>query len=271
MKGTVDGPDEWQFERFLASQTIQMALEGIPAFYIHSLLGTGNDYEGVERTGQNRTINRKRWDYPELRAIWRIRPRSMRACSRDEERIRIRARQPAFHPNATQFTLHLGEKLFGFWRQSLDRDQSIFAIHNVTKEEVTIPAMAINLITGMKWTDLLSGEAIDPSRGEITFAPYQCRWISNRIGGYADGAKSVLVIRYFRGPGLRRRARDAGADRKTGQHGASLRWILHGNLSALFYPRGQSHFFTARASRRCPPPTAATVRKSSAASAEAGC
>ena len=74
----------------------------------------------------------------------------------------------------------MGEKLFGFWRQSLDRDQSIFAIHNVTKEEVTIPVMSINLITGMKWVDLLSDEAVDPSRGEITFAPYQCRWISNR-------------------------------------------------------------------------------------------
>ena len=31
-----------------------------------------------------------------------------------------------------------------------------------------------------KWTDLLTGEAIDPARGEINFAPYQCRWISNR-------------------------------------------------------------------------------------------
>ena len=181
MKGTVDGPDEWQFDRFLASQTIQMALEGIPAFYIHSLLGTGNDYAGVERTGQNRTINRKRWDYSELRAELEN-PSSVhaRVLNAMKERIRIRTHQPAFHPNATQFTLHLGEKLFGFWRQSLDRDQSVFAIHNVTKEEVAIPAMSINLITGMKWADLLSGEAIDPSRGDITFAPYQCRWISNR-------------------------------------------------------------------------------------------
>lgn len=181
MKGTVDGPDEWQFERFLCSQTIQMALEGIPAFYIHSLTGTGNDYEGVERTGQNRSINRKRWDYPELRGCLDD-PDNEHAqvLAAMKERIRIRARQPGFHPNATQFTLHMGEKLFGFWRQSLDRDQSIFAIHNVTNEEVTIPVVSINLITGMRWADLLTGEAIDPARGEITFAPYQCRWISNR-------------------------------------------------------------------------------------------
>jgi len=181
MKGTVEGPDDWQFDRFLASQTIQMALEGIPAFYIHSLTGTGNDYAGVERTGQNRTINRKRWDYPELREQL-DNPTTIhaRVLAAMKARIRIRARQTGFHPNATQFTLHLGEQLFGFWRQSLDRDQSIFAIHNVSKDTVSIPAMAINLITGMTWTDLLSGDAIDPSHGEITFAPYQCRWISNR-------------------------------------------------------------------------------------------
>lgn len=181
MKGTVDGEDAWQFERFIASQTIMMGLEGIPAFYIHSLLGTGNDHAGVEKTGHNRAINRKRWDYPELR--WYLddpENEHARVLAAMKERIRIRARQPGFHPNATQFTLHFGEQLFGFWRQSLDRDQSIFAIHNVTKEEVSIPVMAVNLITGMEWKDLLSGEAIDPSRGEIIFAPYQCRWISNR-------------------------------------------------------------------------------------------
>jgi sucrose phosphorylase len=91
MKGTVDGPDEWQFDRFICSQTIQMALEGIPAFYIHSLLGTGNDYAGVERTGQNRTINRKRWDYPELRGEL-DNPDAIHARARAmKERIRIRS------------------------------------------------------------------------------------------------------------------------------------------------------------------------------------
>jgi sucrose phosphorylase len=42
LKGTAKGEDEWQIERFLCSQTIMMALEGIPAFYIHSFLATPN-------------------------------------------------------------------------------------------------------------------------------------------------------------------------------------------------------------------------------------
>ncbi|MBP1853081.1 sugar phosphorylase [Rhizobium halophytocola] len=181
LKGTVKGEDEWQVERFLCSQAIAMSLEGIPAFYIHSLLGTPNDLEGVEKAGHNRAINRRRWNYPELLARMED-PESLQAqvFAQMKRLIQIRIRQPAFHPNATQFTLQLGDKLFGYWRQSDDRSQSIFAIHNMTDEDVVLPAMALNLIGGVGWKDLLSGDVVRPAGSEIVFAPYQCRWISNR-------------------------------------------------------------------------------------------
>jgi sucrose phosphorylase len=181
MKGTVEGADDLQFERFLCSQTIVMALEGLPAFYIHSLLATPNDHAGVEKTGINRAINRHRWDYPTLREHLAD-PDSIhtRVLTEMKRRISVRIRQKAFHPNATQFTLHLGDDFFGFWRQSINREQSIFAIHNVTREHGSIPTHAINLIGGESWVDLLSGEEITANDGTIDFAPYQCRWISNR-------------------------------------------------------------------------------------------
>jgi sucrose phosphorylase len=91
----------------------------------------------------------------------------------------IRCRQKAFHPNATQFTLQLGSAVFGFWRQSLDRDQSIFALHNVSRHAIALPAVSINLIGGEDWVDLLTGEAVNEAGGTIAFAPYQCRWIAN--------------------------------------------------------------------------------------------
>jgi len=97
-----------------------------------------------------------------------------------KRRIDIRRRQRAFHPNATQFTLQLDQRIFGLWRQSLDRDQSIFALHNVSADALEIDPFAINLIEGEDWVDLISGEAIDPADRVIPFAPYQCRWITNR-------------------------------------------------------------------------------------------
>lgn len=179
MSRTFAGEETLKIERFLCSQAIVMSLEGVPAFYIHSLLATPNDLDGVERRGMNRAINRHRWNYPDLRARLDD-PASdqARVLGEMQRRLRLRARQPAFHPNATQLTLQLDDRILGIWRQSLDRTQSIFALHNVSAEEVVIDAFALNLIDDEDWRDLLSGEAV-VSDGEIRFAPYQSRWISN--------------------------------------------------------------------------------------------
>ena len=181
MRRTFKGEDTHHIARFLCSQTIVMSLEGIPAFYIHSLLATPNDHEAVARRGMNRAINRHRWDYPTLlEKLDDPASTQSRVLSALSTRLKIRRRQPAFHPNATQFTLTLDERVFGVWRQSLDRDQSIFALHNVSDEVVLIPITAINLIEDEDWRDLLTGEPIHASGPHIPLEPYQCRWIANR-------------------------------------------------------------------------------------------
>ena len=178
--GTVEGPDEFQFERFIVSQAIVMSLEGIPAFYIHSLVASRNDLEGVQRLGYNRAINRRAIEAgPLLDSLEDETSLPARTFNAIKAMLAIRSRQPAFHPNATQFTLQLGEQLFGFWRQSLDRSQSIFAIFNLTSQETTIPVMSLNLIGGDNWEDLLTGELIKTNSPDIVFAPYQTRWITN--------------------------------------------------------------------------------------------
>ena len=184
LKGTFDGADAHQFARFLTSQTIVMALEGIPAFYIHAMLATPNDHNKVARTGMKRAINRHNWDYPELQKLLDD-PGSVssQVLTALKGRIAVRAAQPAFHPNATQFTLNTDDRIFGVWRQSLDRDQSIFALHNVSDQTVTIDLVALNLIEGDSWFDLLSGDVIEPVAASLEFAPYQCRWITNRQYG----------------------------------------------------------------------------------------
>ena len=182
LKGTMKGQDDLQIDRFLAAQSIVMALEGIPAFYIHVLLATSNDLAGVEKTGLNRAINRHRWDYPALNAeLSDPQSTQSRVLTEMKRRISIRGRQPAFHPNATQFTLQLDDRIFGIWRQSLERDQSIFALHNVSDETVEIDPVSINLIDGHDWYDLLTGEVIHTHSQKIQLAPYQCRWISNHL------------------------------------------------------------------------------------------
>lgn len=181
-KGTFAGEDEFQVERFLCSQTIMMGLEGVPAFYIHSLLATPNDHAGVKRTSRNRSINRHRWDNQELRALLAD-PTSVQSKVLREllRRIRLRGEQPAFDPSATQFTLNLKPVFFGFWRQSRDRQQSIFAVHNLTNQPQELALEDLNLISTDPWCDLLAHQDMQGIYGTLDLEPYQCVWLSNRI------------------------------------------------------------------------------------------
>ncbi|MGC1195530.1 MAG: alpha-amylase family glycosyl hydrolase [Geitlerinemataceae cyanobacterium] len=183
LKGTAKGEDKWQIDRFLCSQTIVMALEGIPAFYIHSLLATHNDEDNLQRTGRNRSINRHRWN-EELLEEKLSDPKSEHKIVLQElcRRIQIRRRQTAFHPNATQYTLHPGNKsLFAFWRQNMTRDQSIFCIHNLSDRTQKLRLSDLNLIGIDSWCDLLSDKQIEDLYATLTLKPYQCTWITNKF------------------------------------------------------------------------------------------
>ncbi len=184
-RGTLEGADEWVEDRFICAHAIMLALEGIPGIYIHSLLGTGNDYERLEQTGHNRSINRRQWGFDEISRLLdgddNTHGRTYRRLIR---LMQIRRRQAAFHPNATQFTLHLGESLFGFWRQSADRRQSIFCIHNVTRQPQDLRLSDINLIDTDAWYDLVDDRPIEDLDGTISIRPYQGLWITNRFTGH---------------------------------------------------------------------------------------
>ncbi|MEL6384052.1 MAG: alpha-amylase family glycosyl hydrolase [Cyanobacteria bacterium J06626_18] len=188
MQGTVEGKDEWQIQRFLCSQTIMMSLEGIPAFYIHSLLATHNNHEGVKETGHNRTINRHKWDVDALNQALAD-PETPHAIVLAELRrlIKIRRRQRAFHPNATQYTLHPPTPaIFAFWRQSMARDQSIFSIHNLSKQPQELNLADLNLLNTDEWVDLISGDRIASIEDTYMLQPYQSLWITNKVDSARD-------------------------------------------------------------------------------------
>ena len=158
-----------------------LALEGLPAIYIHSLLGTENNREGLARTGRARTINRYQWGTSDLQSALADPQLHHREVFDEMKRlIRIRSEQEAFHPNATQYTLHFGNQIFAFWRESMDRGQSIFALHNVSNEPQSIPLIELNLIATESWSDLISGTRYDDLAGTIELPPYGCVWIANK-------------------------------------------------------------------------------------------
>jgi len=165
--------DSENTNRFLASQSIQYALPGVPATYIHSLLGSRNWLEGRAQTGRARTINREKLQldglFQELNNPASFRSKIFFPYLK---MIKIRRNQEAFHPNADFEILGLDPKIFAIKRSS--GSQTIYAVTNIASESVSVslPLSA----TGRKMKDLISGEDIEPN--SFSLKPYQYVWLS---------------------------------------------------------------------------------------------
>lgn len=79
--------------------------------------------------------------------------------------------------------------MFAFWRQSIDRRQSIFCLNNISDQTQQINLSDINLISTDDWVDLIGGQRFTELDSQLSLAPYQSVWLSNRLpsnGGEED-------------------------------------------------------------------------------------
>ncbi len=165
-------PEADQARRFLVSQAIMLALAGVPAVYIHSLLGSRSDIPGMLRAGQNRTINREKLEMTAVNAALE-QPGEFRAQVFRAYRAMLRRRRQlaAFHPGAAQEAVDTGlPGVFGLLRTPPGGPR-VLAVHNITPRP-----QPVNL---GQWTqqpviDLLNGDTV---AARCLLAPYQVRWL----------------------------------------------------------------------------------------------
>ncbi|MDX1796096.1 MAG: sugar phosphorylase [Hydrogenovibrio sp.] len=174
-----NGPDQWQVDRFICSQNIMMTLQGIPAFYIHSLVATPNDLDGVEKTGRTRSINRKKWDYEYLQALIESgRTSNAEVIKRLTNILQRRKKHKAFHPDTPQKVIDLGTDFFALWRDSEDLVFPLLAIHNLTNE---IKILNLAEIEGIErhsyWVNLLDNQGVSKEEDKYILQPYQSVWL----------------------------------------------------------------------------------------------
>ena len=164
-----------QKARFLCSQTIMMALQGVPALYFQSLVAAPNDQAGVHRTGSARSINRHKWQELELASrlgdpanpTAQLMPELLR-------RLRLRASRAAFDPAAAQIIHHLDPHVFALERRGTN--DRVLALHNLSGQvrRVRLP----DADKDQSWRDLLDPE-LGVHRGtEIELPPHGCRWLT---------------------------------------------------------------------------------------------
>jgi len=160
-------------DKFLAAQAIQYALPGVPATYIHSLLGSRNWTDGVQQTGRARTINREKLLVDTLVTELND-PASFRSRIFYPylNLIKVRRAQKAFHPNAEFEILDLDPKVFAIKRYC--EDQTIYALTNISSTETTVSLTGTE--TPDRMTDLFTTESIDSK--SLTLKPYQYTWLT---------------------------------------------------------------------------------------------
>lgn len=158
--------DELRLKRFMVAHSILLTIIGIPAVYVQSILGGRNYYEGVEKTGANRTINRQKYKASEIcDSLLKSGSFRNQVYRELQELIQLRRSEEAFHPNCAMRVLETNHATFG-----IVRDEKVYVLHNMSDQ-----AQTISLDAGT-YINLLTKKECDIQQ-EVILEPYQFVWL----------------------------------------------------------------------------------------------
>ena len=164
-----------QVARFMVSQAIMLSLIGVPGIYFHSMFGSRNDPQGVEKTGKLRSINREKLKLAQLEDQLAdhasIRARVFREYKR---LLHTRQRFAAFHPHGEQRVLKIDPSIFALIRYAPNSPGIMLCLHEISGEAIRA---TINLpdYSLPRAEDVLSGDIV--SLDNCPLNSYQVRWI----------------------------------------------------------------------------------------------
>ncbi|MGE8028794.1 sugar phosphorylase [Enterobacter mori] len=161
--------DNERIARFILAHAVLLSFPGVPAIYIQSVLGSRNDYEGVERLGYNRAINRKKYIAgeidSELSNTTGIRHKIFKQLS---ELIAIRRAEQVFHPDSHALFETSGKHILKIIRVAKNGER-ITALFNFSQYIQTVNS------EGRSGTELIAKQNI--SGTTLTLNPWQVMWI----------------------------------------------------------------------------------------------
>ncbi|WP_144837238.1 sugar phosphorylase [Leclercia adecarboxylata] len=164
-----ESEDNERIARFILAHAVLLSFPGVPAVYIQSILGSRNDYDGVERLGYNRAINRKKYRAGEIDAELEDN-KSLRHSiyHRLTQLIAIRRTEKAFHPDSQTIFETSGAHVFKIIRTA-DNGERITALFNFSNHQQNIHS---DIETGR---ELIVGEDIRSTT--LSLNPWQVMWI----------------------------------------------------------------------------------------------
>ena len=175
-KSDFDIDGKFYFERYISAHAIMISFEGVPAIYFNSLFGTSNDEAKYIITGNNRDINRYRWNQKViLNNLKSSKSKQSIFYKNLTNLLFIKMRQKAFHPNALRTTLNMGSKIFCFQRTSIDKKQKIICITNISSKA---QYLLLNK-KFKKWKNLIDQKIKILPNKRLKLEPFQTVWLSN--------------------------------------------------------------------------------------------
>ncbi len=163
-------------DRYLCSLLVQLALQGIPALYIHSLLATPNDHDGVEESGMARRINRRKWDHGELEELLEDpSTHHHRIFHRLVGIVQRRVQCEAFHPEGEQEILELDSRVLSLIRRSPSSPAEAFCLFNFSREKVELDIAP--WIASEQPHELVANTTWSRPEGPIAMEPYGALWL----------------------------------------------------------------------------------------------
>jgi len=176
-KSNTDPNGKFFLERYISAHAIMISFEGIPAIYFNSLFGKSNDEAKYVITGNNRDVNRYKWNHRNItKKLSDKKSKQSIFYQNLGKLLEIKRKQKAFHPNAKRLNINLGSKIFCYERISLDKKQTIICITNLSTKLQYIKINK-NLI---KYRDLLGRKIFFTLDKKIKLDPCQTIWLSNR-------------------------------------------------------------------------------------------
>jgi len=161
-------------KRMLLTQAVTLAMPGVPGIYFHSLVGSQNYHEGVNLSGINRSINREKFNYNHL--VEKLNSEGSLEkiiFSAYRRLISIRTHESSFNPFGKFEFLDIKNGLFAILQHSLDKKESILALHNFYNEKITFMLPKEFIIP---LNDLLSKTVVHVDE-KIILEPYQVMWL----------------------------------------------------------------------------------------------
>ena len=162
-------------ERYISAHAIMVSFEGVPAVYFNSLFGKSNDEAKYIITGNNRDVNRYKWNFNNITTKLRDKKSKQSIFYRNiGALLEIKRKQKAFHPNASRININLGPKIFCFKRISKDKKQSIICMTNLSSKIQTPNFKKIG-----NYRDLLNSNLKFREGTSLILKPFQTVWLTN--------------------------------------------------------------------------------------------